>query len=258
MLGLAAALGVAAMPVETLEALVRDLGIAAIVHAAQPPLDVVARGALAAGAGTIAAALGWFIAFVVVGTHSLTIGGRAAEWSDAEARTPILRRADAHPDAPSRPLLRARRDLGTPFLDVHAADNENQPAPEEAMPIGRSLPADLGLPLAAFDPDSIPPIPLARPVPVPPLHHGAGPTGADAGDRLEDAPSAPPEPTIARGDALVRPETDASIHALLARLERSVADRELTATREPVPQARDAERGLEDALVTLRKLARRG
>ena len=53
----------------------------------------------------------------------------------------------------------------------------------------------------------------------------------------------------------VRPETDASVHALLERLERGVADKRIAPTSRA--EARQQERGLEEALVTLRNLARR-
>lgn len=277
LLGLAAALGVAAMPVETLEALVMDSGIAAIFHAAEPPLGFTARAILAAGAGGIAALLGWFIAFILVGTRGLTIGEEdIAEGQDEPvARTPVIRRADAHPDAPPRPPLLATRDLGTPFLDIRAADNENQPSAAKtvraeplARPVEQALPDDLSQPLAAFDPGSIPEVALPRPVPVAPLNRGARPAVFDESERFEVFELTPPvrtppprmpdfAPAPARDEAIVRPETDASVHALLERLERGVIRKGLSPRSEAAPRPRDAERGLEEALVTLRNLARR-
>lgn len=275
LLGLAAALGVAVMPIGTLEALAMDSGIAAIIPAAEPPLGFTARAVLAAGSGSLAALLGWFIAFILVGTRGLTIGNENIDededW-DEPARAPVLRRADAHPDAPPRPPLRATRDLGTPFLDIRAADNENQPAAKElilADPLERQLPEDLSQSLAAFDPASIPKIPLPKPAPIAPLQRGARPAVFDESERFEvfeltppvrtpsPAPDFAPPPPLARDEAIARPETDASVHALLDRLERGVVRKGLVTGREAARRPRDAERGLEEALVTLRNLARR-
>lgn len=278
-LGIAAAFGVAVMPVATLEALVMDSGIAAIIHAAEPPLGLTARAMLAGGAGLIAAMLGWFIAFILVGTRGLIVGDEAEieDEGEYEARTPIIRRADAHPDAPPRPPLRATRDLGTPFLDIHAADNENhidddalELAAPLAVPIEQPLPEDFNQPLAAFDPLAIPPVPLPKPAPVPPLARPARPAVFDESERFEvfeltppvrtpprPIPVSVPEPAPVRQEAIVRPETDASVHALLERLERGVVRKGLATGIERKPSPREAERGLEEALVTLRNLARR-
>ncbi|MEI9928050.1 MAG: hypothetical protein WDN44_10605 [Sphingomonas sp.] len=71
---------------------------------------------------------------------------------------------------------------------------------------------------------------------------------------------APPRPVpapVRREEAIARPETDATIHALLDRLEKGVVRRGIAGGTEHAPRPRDAERGLEEALVTLRNLARR-
>ncbi|MEO5868165.1 MAG: hypothetical protein ABIQ19_13860, partial [Sphingomonas sp.] len=110
----------------------------------------------------------WFTLF-------LSIGNRAI-WADAAndasgERTPILRRADAHPDAPARRPLSALRDLGDPFFDPDATirislstdESEREPAIALAVdvaspepPVERGVPADLDQPLASFDPQAIP------------------------------------------------------------------------------------------------------
>ena len=72
-------------------------------------------------------------------------------------------------------------------------------------------------------------------------------------------PKPEPAPAMrmpAPAEPIVRPETDASVHALLERLERGVVRKGLATGMERA-HPRDAERGLEDALVTLRNLARR-
>lgn len=158
---------------------------------------------------------------------------------------PVLRRADAHPDAPSRPPLFAMRDLGTPFLEVRASERcpvSAAPAPIEPapLPVERALPRDLSQPLAAFDPGAIRDVPLAPPAKLPSLR---------------------PRP---RDERITRPETEASIHALLDRLERGMIRRGLAAGMERTPAAahhaasdrRRTERALEASLATLRNLAR--
>lgn len=299
-LGVAAALGVLAMPLAVLESMVMDSGLPAVLAAAEPPLGFTARAMLALGAGGIAALLGWFIAFVLVGTRWLTVG-KPAE-AEAEApHMPVLRRADAHPDAPPRPPLLATRDLGTPFLEVRAADNdeegtpvddalateaasvtepetrsEPQPEPETLNlapaaimpPLEQPLPEDFDQPLAAFDPTAIPSVPRPKPVPLAPLRRASRPAVFDDTERFEIFELTPPVrpqsypeplrfPAPAPTEAIARPETDASVHALLERLERGVVRKGLATGMEREARPRDAERGLEDALVTLRNLARR-
>lgn len=287
-LGIAAALGVLAMPMMVLEALVVDSGIASVMPAAEPPLGLTARIMLAGGAAGIAALLGWFMAFILVGTRGLTIG----EADDREpTEVPNLRRADAHPDAPPRPPLLATRDLGTPFLDVRAhgegegdasglpvleleSDRALVPVPEleteklehqlHTLPSERPLPADFDQPLAAFDPQAIPETPRPKPVPLAPLRPAPRPAVFDDSERFEvfelTPPVRRPVPTLVRDEprpeAIARPATDASVHALLERLERGVIRRGMATHMEKETRPRDAERGLEEALVTLRNLAR--
>jgi hypothetical protein len=270
-LGTAAALGVLVMPVAVLESLVMDSGIAAVFQAAEPPLGFTARALLAGGVGGLAALLGWFMAFVLVGTRGVTVG-KAAE--SGAPHMPVLRRADAHPDAPPREPLLATRDLGTPFLDVRApeveqavADVRTDPIPVSAPPLEQPLPRDFNQPLAAFDPSAIPHAPRPKPVPLAPLRRTPRPAVFDETERFEVFELTPPvrskpvpAPVMqmsAPAEPIVRPETDASVHALLERLERGVVRKGLATGMETEARPRDAERGLEDALVTLRNLARR-
>lgn len=144
------------------------------------------------------------------------------------------------------------------------------------------LPADLDQPLSAFDPDAIPDHPLAPPPPLKPLHRAPSPVFAQ-GERFETfdlapaarspapveqpvPPSMQPAPAAApRPESLAAPETEASVHALLNRLERGIARRGEQA-QAPAPQAEPAPvpagpppipdmPGLEGALAALRKLA---
>jgi hypothetical protein len=310
-LGVAAATAVAVMPAPTLEGLVSGSGIPAIFAAAQPPLGTTARLAIAGGSGLIVGLVTWFGLFVLLGTRGLSV---AREEETETVRTvPVVRRADAHPDAPPRPPLLATRDLGTPFLEVTARDviDEKEPEPlfqathvvapeavpvqafeqaqpvepappvelrqptepvqpvEPRPPVEQDLPLDLDQPLSAYDPDAILESPMPPPVQIPPLRHAPRPAVFDANERFETfeltpirrapAPQPRPVPVSAprqREEAITRPETEATIHALLERLERGVVRRGL-ATANAAPSPRQAERGLEDALVTLRNLARR-
>ena len=140
-----------------------------------------------AGGGGIALVT-WFTLFLVLGARAIVIQ-RQVEADDEEPPL-VLRRADAHPDAPARRPLFANRDLGTPFLEVRAdrpvhiavdvpeepeqADIEPAPVPfvaerkpAAAPPVpARDIPADLDMPLAAFDPDAIPASPATPASPV--------------------------------------------------------------------------------------------
>lgn len=150
-----AALAVIAMPINVLEGMATDSGIAALITAAQPPLGETARLAIAFLAAALIGGLLWFGLGMLIGQRSIVLGGGETDAEDL----PVIRRADAHPDAPPRRPVLAHRDLGTPFLDVHA-----EPRP----PVERDLPRDLDTPLSAyldpFDPP-LPPAPLdAAPV----------------------------------------------------------------------------------------------
>lgn len=303
-----AALGVAMIPVPALEALVMDSGLPSILAMAEPPLGMTARIAVALGSGAFVGAFMWLSAFILLGSRGLTIGGDAAEPVDPEeVAVPVLRRADAHPDAPPRPPLLATRDLGRPFLEVSAAapaevedkvdfdaifpprpmtapveeapkvhevhaedvfeaeaeapespESHDTCAREAVPPAEQELPTDFDQPLSAFDPQAIPAVPKPAPVPLAPLRRQPRPSIFDEGERFEifelTPPVRPHVPAPMPEQPRERRGTDASIHALLDRLERGVADKGLGTTQ---ATAKANERGLEEALVTLRNLARR-
>lgn len=274
-LGLFTALLFALMPAMFLENLAIDSGIAAVLPAAEPPLGFTARAVLILLGGGSVAVVGWFALFLLLGGRAISVALRPSAVTDD---IPVLRRADAHPDAPPRRPLSANRDLGTPFLDAHAVRR----AGAEAPPVIQPLPHDLDLPLAAFDPAAMrdepadwfpPPAPLPRtprrqifdaserfetfPLPgaVAPVEQPYAPIGAPSADPVITVAITPAMP-IARP----RPadfDGPASIHALLDRLERGVGQRETT-TEPPVPVPTPREESLEDALTALRRLATRG
>ncbi|MEO9130599.1 MAG: hypothetical protein ABI240_05260, partial [Sphingomonas sp.] len=154
-----------------------------------------------------------------------------------------------------------------------------EPAPG-SPPAERNIPADLDTPLAAFDPDAIPAAsgnwpPKGAPLPRLNLDSiSAAPFSRftkiqsprqqmfDPGERFETFELTPPVPgkTLAsepvsparpRDSARVEMDPSASIHALLDRLERSVARREIIAP----PAAAARVDSLQETLGTLRRLA---
>lgn len=135
------------------------------------------RFGVALAAGLVAAIVTWAVLLRSRRDRALLAGEEGA---------PVLRRADAHPDAPPRRPLSAA-ELAVP--------------PD---PSSRDLPTDLDTPLAAFDPDAVPARPLA---PV------AAVAALAPGERIETFRLAPP-PTRQP----VAPEQP-GIDALLRRLE---------------------------------------
>lgn len=291
--GVLVALATLAIPGSLLEDMVVTSGIAAFIPAAEPPLGVTARIYMGVFAGGAAALIAWFLLSAL-----LVWRDSRSELEEEGVRAPVVRRADAHPDAPPRPPLLATRDLGMPVergghpveaqhveADVQDLDLPELPAePVIAMgtiapsiiarsvapPAPQPLPADLDQPLSAFDPGAILEHPLAPPPPLKPLHHAPPPVFSE-GERFETfeltpavrpAPVAPMAPP--RADNLAAPETEASVHALLDRLERGIARRgeqaqppaTQTASAPPAgPSPEPEAQGLEGALEALRKLA---
>lgn len=98
--------------------------------AAQPPLGMKARLAAIAVAALIIYALVWTLlrALDSVGGRKRPAAAEAFVPEDEEA--PRLRRADAHPDAPSRRPIFAGRDLGEPEFE----EAEFEEAPLELAP----------------------------------------------------------------------------------------------------------------------------
>ena len=330
--GVLAALATLAIPYALLQDIVVTSGVAAFIPAAEPPLGATARICVGVFAGGAVALTAWFL------LSALLMWRDSRRVEEPGERAPVIRRADAHPDAPPRAPLLANRDLGMPFrpkgavaeadpetidADVHRVTGyraeeveirdldlpdlppepviamgapappaetipavpipQSQPeaAPSVTPPAPQPLPADLDQPLSAFDPAAIPDIPLAPPPPLAPLVRAPAKPLLAEGERFETfelippiRPAAPPEPVV-QAESLAAPETDASVHALLDRLERGIARRVNPATQaEPVPQAEPAPpaepvaqaakdepepvppaSGLEGALAALRKMA---
>lgn len=291
--GLCVALAGLALPGELLERLVVTSGVAAFVPAAEPPLGMTARACVGLFAGGLAAMLAWFALSIVIAL----VDAKATQGTEAGGeRRPTVRRADAHPDARPREPLRAS-DLAVPVrgavpelpqADPVEADAPlamppgelwaqlpDEPviamgAPSEARPVHaapppvQDLPADLDQPLAAFDPAAIPPVPMAPPPPVRPLRRPAPPPIFDPGERFEAFELAPVRAPVAPAAADAAPVVDASVQALLERLERSMAKRGVVEVAPPEPEpvaapvaVSEPPRSLADTLSELRRLATR-
>ncbi|MBN8813845.1 MAG: hypothetical protein J0J06_00175 [Sphingomonas sp.] len=248
------------MPIAVIENMAVDSGIASILTAAAPPLGLTARLAVAFFAALVAGGLTWFGLFLILGARSMLL--RRGESADG---VPVLRRADAHPDAPPRRPVFANSDLGTPFLDVKADPIEV--AAEFEIVSARTVPADLDTPIAEYwtpsdaplpdadpepvfvpivlpEPEAIVP-PVEEPAPAPVLTPVSAPRFAPH-ERIETFGLTPPSPD----DETTRPLPQATIHDLLERLERGVAK------RQPESEA-PREQTLEETLDALRALARR-
>lgn len=228
--GVLTALVFGLMPVVTLEGFILRSGLAAVVAAAEPPLGSTARLLLILSGGSFVGLVSWFGLFLLIGSRTVSISAGAT--GNTAPDVPVLRRADAHPDAPARAPLFANRDLGVPFLEVRApmpaetpasdlepadldpaepilpgpriAVVQPQPLPLQPLPIMRqplAVPRDLDQPMAAFDPAAIPDTPMPPPArPLPSLAANPRPQLIDPGERFETFELTP----------LVRPERDRS------------------------------------------------
>ena len=196
------------MPQSVLEDRVWQSGLPALVAAAAPPLGDTARAMLAAGGGALAAAVIWSALFLLFGAGGLFAPKPVA--SGVDTGIPVLRRADAHPDAPARRPMSAA-DLGTPLPPPAPADApvDSQLVSPPPPPVEQPIPADLDLPLAAFHPGALPEVPREPVRPVPPLTTTTVPAA--------DVPAEPAEVAPEVADAAEPP----TIESLLQRLERS-------------------------------------
>ncbi|MHA6719832.1 hypothetical protein ACX40Y_10330 [Sphingomonas sp. RS6] len=268
-LGALAALGVVAMPAAMLQSLVAPSGLTDLLPVLVPPLGLAGRMLLSVAAGAAVTAISGLFTYMLVGRSAIGGGHDAMPDWDADPDSlamPVLRRADAHPDAPARPPLLATRDLGTPFAAEIAetaairAERFQVVSAIEAVEIDeeRPLPTDLDQVLAAYDPGAIPDVPIAPPTSP---YRAAAPETARPADepleRLDRRAPAPAAPYAFPEEPIAHPATEATVHALLERLERGVSRRAAAqAKSSPATASRRPQQGLEDALATLRNLAR--
>ncbi|RZL51868.1 MAG: hypothetical protein EOP65_16645, partial [Sphingomonas sp.] len=134
--GLATAALFLLVPQAVLEDWVWQSGLPALIAVAAPPLGDTARAVLALAGGGLAAAVTWSALFLLFGA-----GGLFAPRPATDAGVPVLRRADAHPDAlpevprePVRPVL--------PLRPPALAAAEPTPVPSESpQPVAPPAPA---------------------------------------------------------------------------------------------------------------------
>lgn len=198
-IGTSVALLIAILPEWRLVALVEGLRLPSLLTAATPPLGFKARMLLAVAMGGLAGG-GAFAAL------RLALGYLPAPHQDG---VPVLRRADAHPDAPARRPIRASEDLGDP-LPMRSRAIITAAAPEPV--VERTVPVDLDTPLAALDPGAILVAPREPVRPVAPLARAAP---ADAFELVPIRRAARAKPAR---DAL-----PATVSGLLDRLEKEAA-----------------------------------
>ncbi|WP_294322105.1 hypothetical protein [uncultured Sphingomonas sp.] len=236
--GLIVAIAIAVVPMWRIETVVSGTGLPALLPIAAPPLGWTARAALMLVTALAVAVPVWIALTLLAVRRPVALPAADAVVEEAP---PSVRRADAHPDAPPRPPVRAARDLGMPFLDPVA--------PGEAEV---TLPRDLDTPMAMFDPAALPMVPAAPPPTVRPLFR---PVTADpeaiAAD--EPAPEPPVEPPV---EPVADPApTAAGLSDLIDRLDRGLQRRRNDRPEKPEATAEVANPGLASALGALRRMA---
>ena len=122
----AAAFIIYAMPQARFDEAVSLSGLPMILSAAQPPLGTTARIAAMLVAGIGSFLLVWLV-LRALSKPAPKLKHRSGP-VEIEMAPPRLRRADAHPDAPSRRPILAGIDLGRPF--------DEMPLGEQEMPLG--------------------------------------------------------------------------------------------------------------------------
>lgn len=241
---------VALVPAWRIEAAVMASGLPSLLPAAAPPLGWTARVGLMLGFGGLVTVLLWLGLMLLAPQATLPLPRRKPKVKPRRAEVPpSVRRADAHPDAPPRPPVRADRDLGTPFLDAPVATV----APDGERP----LPRDLDTPMAMFDPEALPaapaaPTPTVKPLfrpetAAPPEEPQAAPLpAAQAQDETPPPPVEPvPEPSIEAAPEPAtpapKPHAEPSLSALLARLDQGLSRRDPAPTpADPTPEPQPA------------------
>lgn len=186
---LAAAFAAFAIPQDLLSRAVIATGLPSLLSAAQPPLGLTARVALAVGGAVIVFGLVFLL------LRLFDRSGMSAETDADLSGAPRVRRRDGHPDAPAPRPISAARDLGEPA----PPRKPRAPTPlwlDEAEPV--ATPADVLelLPEAEYvePPVAEPePVPAPAPVPVPGSVYSPAPAAA-AWPEPEPEPAFAPQP----------------------------------------------------------------
>lgn len=215
---LAAGFAAFAVPQDILSRVVVATGLPSLLSAAQPPLGLTARVALAVGG----AVLVFGLVFLLL--RLLDRSGMNASAAAEEAEPPPrLRRRDIHPDAPAPRPISAARDLGEP------APPE---APRDSVPLWLEQAAPMAAPVFEPEPEPVAmvePEPDFAPEPVAPQPEPLPEPAPEA----VFVPAPQPEPMPASEPRPAPPaELPTSIAALMERLEQGLARRRMI---EPAP-----------------------
>lgn len=256
---LAAAFAAFAVPQDLLSRAVNATGLPSIFSAAQPPLGLTARVALAVGGALIVFGLVFLLLRLVDRSGLRDAPGTPDE--DA-GLSPRVRRRDGHPDAPAPRPISAARDLGEPappptpraalpiWLDeaepaaapVFEAQPEAEPrlqpepvivltAPEAPEPEPAVEPAIMLTPPEV--PEPVEPEPVAEGLPEPETLVAPEPW-PEPDPVAEVAPEPQPQPQPQR---VPQADMPTSIADLMARLEQGLAKRKMIAPVQAVPAA---------------------
>ncbi len=233
---LAAAFAAFAIPQDILSRAIVATGLPNIIHAAQPPLGLTARVALAVGGAAI-----------VFGLVMLTLrlfdrsGLNAVEPREESPEGPRVRRRDGHPDAPAPRPISAARDLGEPApprapraprAEVPVWLDKTEPAPPAFGVAPEPEPAPEPIALEAPEPEPEPePMVLAAPA----LEPVAEPVLELPPESVfVPAPAAGPDPVPVPAPQAEIPTT---IAGLMERLEQGLARRKMIAPTPPAAAA---------------------
>ena len=224
---LAAAFAAFAVPQDLLSRAVVATGLPSILSAAQPPLGLTARVAIAVGAALVV----FGIVFLLL--RLLDRSGMSAvarEQDEAEMLAPRVRRRDGHPDAPAPRPISAARDLGEPAPPQAPAAAAVPLWLDEAAPVGAG--AFTPEPESEPEPEPAPeprPEPVCAPEPILELEPEPEPEPLS---ELEPALIAVPTPGPAPAP---RPEGRTSIAELIERLEQGLARRRMIGPAPAIP-----------------------
>jgi hypothetical protein len=270
---LAAAFAAFVVPQEILSRAVVATGLPSLFSAAQPPLGLTARVALAVGM----AAIVFGLVFLMLRLLDRS-GMNASEAKDEdESRAPRVRRRDGHPDAPAPRPISAARDLGEP-VPPRAPGAVVPLWLDEAEPVAAPFEPE---PEHAFEPEPEPALeaePAFEPEPVAEIWREPEPIVAPEPE-LEIVAEAEAEPEVAAApepefepepqpEPAPPAEMPTSIAELMARLEQGLANRRMI---EPTPVAaapaappqvfpeapEPADDRLQSAIASLQRLAAR-
>jgi len=287
---LAAGFAAFAVPQDLLSRMVTATGLPSILSAAQPPLGLTARVAIA----VIGAAIVFGLVFLLLRLLDRSGMNAVEAKADEEAMSPRVRRRDGHPDAPAPRPISAARDLGEPApprAPLTATPPWRDEAEPAAAPVAEMAPELAPEPEPAFKPTLfVEPTPAAD-APEPELEPEFEPEPAaeiwpaqepepEPVAELWQAPEVEPEPVpeivaealpVAEPAPPPAPSADMpnSIAELMERLEQGLARRRMIDPRpaatpvpatppEVFPEAPEApDDRLQSAIASLQRLAAR-